>query len=66
LASADVADSNEPDKGSGRFEMTATKTFGQMLATTAAALLMSVALYASAVGPAIQQPAHVAPLAQIA
>ena len=46
--------------------MTATKTFGQMLATTAAALLMSVALYASAVGPAMQQPAHVAPLTQVA
>ena len=46
--------------------MTATKTFGQTLAATAAALLMSVALYASAVGPALQQPAQVAPLTQVA
>jgi hypothetical protein len=61
-----VADGNEPTKAQGDFEMNATKTFGQTLAATAAALLMSVALYASAVGPALQQPAQVAPLTHVA
>jgi hypothetical protein len=45
--------------------MNATKTFSQTLAMTAAALLMSAALFAGAVGPAMQ-PAPVAPLTQIA
>jgi len=45
--------------------MNATKTFSQTLAATAAALLMSVALFTSAVGPAMQ-PAHTAPLTQTA
>jgi hypothetical protein len=44
--------------------MYATKTFSQLFAATAA-LLMSAVFLAGAVAPAVQ-PAHVAPLTQIA